>query len=71
LDTEAIFVDGTHIKASANMKKQARKAVPKEAKRYAHELFDEIEKRTERSPSTKTTTGMILAVEITPVNRKW
>lgn len=32
LDTEAIFVDGTHIKVSANLKKQARKAVPKEAK---------------------------------------
>lgn len=44
LDTEAVFVDGTHIKASANLKKQARKAVPKEAKRYAHELFDEINK---------------------------
>ena len=73
LDTEAVFVDGTHIKASAKLKKQARKAVPKEAKRYAHELFDEInrtEKRTERSPSTKTTTGMIPAAEIIPVNRK-
>lgn len=44
LDTEAIFVDGTHTKANANLKKQARKAVPKEAKRYAHELFDEINK---------------------------
>ena len=33
LDTEAIFVDGTHIKASANLKKQAKKAVPKQAKR--------------------------------------
>ncbi|RHT24891.1 hypothetical protein DW806_13230 [Butyricicoccus sp. AM32-19] len=32
LDTEAIFVDSTHIKASANLKKQARKAAPKEAK---------------------------------------
>ena len=42
LDTEVIFVDGTHIKASANLKKQARKAISKEAKRYAHELFDEI-----------------------------
>ena len=47
LDTEAVFVDGTHIKASANLKKQARKAVPKEAKRYAHELFDEINKDRE------------------------
>ena len=33
LDTEAIFVDSTHIKASANLNKQARKAVSKEAKR--------------------------------------
>lgn len=32
LDTEAIFVDGTHIKASANLKKQARKAVPQGGK---------------------------------------
>lgn len=47
LDTEAIFVDGTHIKASANLKKQARKAVPKVAKRYAHELFEEINKDRE------------------------
>ena len=47
LDTEAIFVDGTHIKASANIKKQARKAVPKEAKRYAKELFEEINKDRE------------------------
>jgi len=44
LDTSAIFVDGTHIKANANIKKQARKAVPKEAKRYAHELFEEVNK---------------------------
>ena len=47
LDTEAIFVDGTHIKASANLKKQARKAVPKEAKRYAKELFDEVNRDRE------------------------
>ena len=42
LDTSAIFIDGTHIKASANMKKKARKAVPVEAKRYAKELREEI-----------------------------
>lgn len=42
LDTDAIFIDGTHIKASANIKKKARKMAPKEAKRYARELFDEI-----------------------------
>lgn len=48
LDTEAIFVDGTHIKASANLKKQAKKAVPKEAKRYAEELFDEVNRDREK-----------------------
>ena len=41
------FVDGTHIKASANLKKQAKKAVPKQAKRYAKELFDEVNKDRE------------------------
>ena len=47
LDTEAIFVDGTHIKANANLKKQAKKTVPKEAKRYARELFDEVNRDRE------------------------
>lgn len=47
LDTEAVFVDGTHIKASANLKKQAKKAVPKQAKRYAKELYDEVNKDRE------------------------
>lgn len=47
LDAEAIFVDGTHIKASANLKKQTRKAVPKQAKRYAKELFNEVNKDRE------------------------
>ena len=52
LDAEAIFVNGTHIKASTNLKKQAKKVVPKEAKKYAQELFDEVnrdwEKRNEK-----------------------
>lgn len=47
LDTEAIFVDGTHIKASANLKKRVKKAVPKQAKRYAKELFEEVDKDRE------------------------
>lgn len=47
LDTSAIFVDGTHIKASANVKKQAKKAVPKEAKRYTKELFTEVNRDRE------------------------
>ncbi|HIQ59392.1 MAG TPA: transposase, partial [Candidatus Merdivicinus intestinavium] len=48
LDTEAIFVDGTHIKANANLKKQAKKAVPKQAKRYTKELFEEVNKDREK-----------------------
>ena len=34
LTPEAVFIDGTHIKASANMKKKVKKEVPKAAKRY-------------------------------------
>lgn len=39
LSSEAVFVDGTHIKANANMKKAVKKAVPKAAKHpgYAKE----------------------------------
>ena len=47
LDTSAVFVDGTHIKASANLKKQAKKSVPKQAKKYAKELFCEVNKDRE------------------------
>lgn len=47
LDTEAIFVDGTHIKASANLKKKSQKAVPQQAKRYAKELFEEVNRDRE------------------------
>ena len=42
LDTEAVFIDGTHIKASANTKKKAKKSVPKQTKRYAKDLLKEI-----------------------------
>ena len=37
----------TSIKASANLKKQAKKAVPKQAKRYAKELFAEVNRDRE------------------------
>ena len=47
LDTEAVFVDGTHIKASANTKKKAKKMVPKQTKRYAKELLAEVNKDRE------------------------
>ena len=46
LDAEAIFIDVTHIKASANTKK-AKKVVPKQTKHYAKELLEEVNKDRE------------------------
>ena len=42
LSPEAVFVDGTHIKANANIKKTVKKAVPKAAKIYEEQLMKEI-----------------------------
>ena len=42
LKPEAVFIDGTHIKANANTKKQVKEEVPVAAKRYADELMKEI-----------------------------
>ena len=36
-------MDGTHIKANANLKKQVKKAIPVAAKRYQEQLDEEIE----------------------------
>ena len=40
---EVMVVDGTHIKANANLKKQVKKAIPVAAKRYQEQLDEEIE----------------------------
>lgn len=42
LSPEAVFIDGTHIKASANMKKRIKKEVPVAAKKYEERLMEEI-----------------------------
>ena len=42
LNTEAVFIDGTHIKANANTKKQIKEEIPVAVKRYAVELLEEI-----------------------------
>ena len=42
LEPEAVFVDGTHIKANANINKKIKTAVPQASKRYASELMEEI-----------------------------
>ena len=42
LSPEAVFVDGTHIKANANIKKVVKRAVPQAAKIYEEKLMEEI-----------------------------
>lgn len=42
LEPETVFIDGTHIKANANVNKKIKKAVPIAARRYASELMEEI-----------------------------
>ena len=42
LSAKAVFIDGTHIKANANTKKQVKAEIPVTAKRYAAELMEEV-----------------------------
>lgn len=42
LSPKAVFIDGTHIKANANTKKQIKEQVPVAAKHYATELMKEV-----------------------------
>lgn len=42
LAPEAVFIDGTHIKANANVNKKIKKTVPEAAHRYAAELMAEV-----------------------------
>lgn len=42
LSPEAVFIDGTHIKASANMKKRIKCEIPVAAKKYEEQLMEEI-----------------------------
>ena len=42
LSPAAVFIDGTHIKANANINKKIREEVPAAAKRYRDELMAEV-----------------------------
>ena len=42
LSPKAVFIDGTHIKANANTKKQVKEQIPAAAKRYTKELMEEV-----------------------------
>ena len=71
LSPEAVFLDGTHSKVNANLKKKMKKEVPKAAKRYEEELRKEINEDREKHgkkpfsdydqkpPETKETTKSI------------
>lgn len=47
IDASAIFIDGTHIRANANKKKQVKELVAAEARRYQKELDEEIDRDRE------------------------
>lgn len=42
LSPKAVFIDGTHIKANTNTKKQVRVQSPEASKHYAKELMEEV-----------------------------
>ena len=42
LSPKAVFIDGTHIKANANTKKQMKEVIPVASKHYAQELMAEV-----------------------------
>ena len=42
LSPKAVFIDGTHIKANANTKKQMKEQIPAAARHYAKDLMDEV-----------------------------
>ena len=42
LSPRAVFIDGTHIKAYANTKKQVKEHIPAASKHYAKELMEEV-----------------------------
>ena len=47
LSPKAVFIDGTHIKASANTKKKVKEKIPAASKHYAKELMEEVNKDRE------------------------
>lgn len=70
LSPEAVFVDGTHIKANANIKKVVKKAVPQAAKEYEKQLMEEINEDREnhgKKPfdDTKPSEGKVINESVT------
>ena len=51
LAPKAVFIDGTHIKANANTKKQVKAQVPAASKHYAKELMEEVDVYKRQGPA--------------------
>lgn len=45
LSPEAVFMDGTHIKANANIKKKVKKAIPEAAKACEKRVFADAKEK--------------------------
>lgn len=48
LAPEVVFIDGTHIKANANLKKRVKKEIPKAARTFEQQLMAEINEDREK-----------------------
>lgn len=48
LEPEVVFVDGTHIKANANMKKKVKESIPVAARTYEKQLRKEVNEDREK-----------------------
>ena len=61
LSPEAVFIDGTYIKASANMKKRIKREISVAAKKYEEQLMEEINEDREsheKKPFSDTVPGI-------------
>ena len=47
LDLEDVFMDGTYIKANANLKKHIKKVIPQTARHYGEQLMEEVNRDRE------------------------
>ena len=53
LSPKAVFIDGTHIKANANTKKQMKEQIPAAARHYARELMASPKKHNDNTSKKK------------------
>ena len=64
LTPDAVFVDGTHIKANANLHKAVKKAIPKAAREYEKQLMEEINADREDTERSRLTIIMMIRTAV-------